>query len=107
MGLLGTFNDEINDELITPDCSQQTVGLQGKRITNENEKRDIYLNFGEKWRVDGVKHRLLFQLNKKPLYNPSAFASEDYLPTFDVNQRRQEDFYESLIFNRKQVQVMC
>ncbi len=103
LGLLGTFNNDRTDELITADC-QHTVSPQIGRIT-ENEARNIYFQFGDKWRVDGQTHPLLFQVDKKALYNPPLFADPKYIPSFDPWRETNQTFWQSLIFSPNQVRV--
>jgi hypothetical protein len=105
LGLLGTFNNDRMDELITPECGIVSVNYQGE--INENEARTIYRDFGEKWRVDGNRHPLLFQERHKPLYNPLTFGSRNYLPAFDPYRRNNQSFWHSLIFTEEQVRSTC
>lgn len=55
MGLLGTYNNDYNDEITTPNCQTlQTIYPQ-----TENDARLIYYNFGEKCKIK-IKILLFF-----------------------------------------------
>ena len=96
----------LQDELTTPECTEVSVGF-GRVVTTEAEARNIYYQFGEKWRVDGVRHPVLFQTTRQPLYDPLAFADKSYVPLFDTEQQSNRSFWESLIFTREEVRVLC
>uniref|UniRef100_A0A5S6QTX0 AMOP domain-containing protein n=1 Tax=Trichuris muris TaxID=70415 RepID=A0A5S6QTX0_TRIMR len=103
MGLLGTFNNDKRDDLTTPDCNVVNTNYPASEI----EARNVYYEFGERWRADGIRHQLLFQTKFQPIYNPISFASSHYQPIFDPWRNQNATFWESLIFSREEVQVTC
>uniref|UniRef100_A0A0N5BFW0 AMOP domain-containing protein n=1 Tax=Strongyloides papillosus TaxID=174720 RepID=A0A0N5BFW0_STREA len=104
LGLLGTYNKDPTDDLMT--ITGTTMRATGDTYT-QSTTQQIYEQFGQKWLVDGSNDRIgtpLFQDTFKPIYNPSAFASSDYIPTFwpqtiSVNASR--------VFTLEQVKVAC
>ncbi|KFD52274.1 hypothetical protein M514_06837, partial [Trichuris suis] len=99
MGLLGTFNNDKRDDLTTPDCNVVNTNYPASEI----EARNVYYEFGERWRADGIRHHLLFQTKFQPIYNPISFASSHYQPIFDPWRNQNATFWESLIFSREEV----
>ncbi|KRZ03136.1 Uncharacterized protein T11_17932, partial [Trichinella zimbabwensis] len=103
MGLFGTFNNDKRDDLTTPDCNVVNTNYPPSEI----EARNVYYEFGERWRADGIRHPLLFQTKFQPIYNPLTFASMHYQPIFDPWRNQNTTFWESLIFTREEVRVTC
>ena len=83
-----------------------SVGLNQARLS-ENEARNIYYDFGEKWRVDGIKHPLLFQTRHRALYNPLEFANPKFQPVFEPFRNVNTSYWQSLIFTPNQVRSQC
>lgn len=93
MGLLGTYNGDPTDDLMT--ITGQVTRVTGD-THNSGTTQMIYETFGTHWLVDGKNERIgnvLFQDKFKPIYNPRLFASADYYPVFwpqylDLNASR-------------------
>ncbi|VDL67462.1 unnamed protein product [Nippostrongylus brasiliensis] len=59
--------------------------------------------FGQRWRVDGSRHKLLFQDDIKPIYNPLQFGDDRrYNPVHDPYRLQ---FNASLVFTLDEVRV--
>ncbi|KAI6182105.1 Protein mesh [Aphelenchoides bicaudatus] len=102
LGLLGTFNDDSRDETTTPDCNIVPTSYP----QTENDARQLYYNFGEKWRLDRNLHvTKLFQVDILPIYDPMSFANPNYEPVF--NPWLQTNRYETFVFSRDEVKVTC
>ncbi|TKR68245.1 hypothetical protein L596_024251 [Steinernema carpocapsae] len=104
MGLLGTYNRDPADDLMT-------IGGQSVRVSgdthNPSTTQMIYEQFGRTWLVDGKNDRIgavLFSDKFKPIYNPALFASPDYYPTF---WPQYLDLNASRVFSMSQVKVAC
>ncbi|KAI6228866.1 hypothetical protein M3Y99_01179000 [Aphelenchoides fujianensis] len=100
VGLLGTFNDNHLDDLMSPEGHITVVN----HPPSEMDNRNAYL-FGERWRVDGSKYKLLFQDHIKPIYNPLLFADDrQYMPIFDSYHVQ---FNNSLAITPEEVRATC
>jgi len=104
LGLLGTYNGDVRDDITTPDCIQlRTVYPQ-----TEHDARSLYYDFGEKWRLDRNLHLpKLFQSEYKPIYDPLSFASPVYTPIFDAWLYTNYSLFETFVFSREEVRVTC
>uniref|UniRef100_A0AC35TMA4 AMOP domain-containing protein n=1 Tax=Rhabditophanes sp. KR3021 TaxID=114890 RepID=A0AC35TMA4_9BILA len=100
VGLLGTFNDNHLDDLLSPDGQITIVN----HPPTEQDNRNAYV-FGERWRVDGSKYKLLFQDNIKPINDPLKFGNDRfYEPVFDPYRLQ---YNASLVFTLDEVRVAC
>ncbi|CAI4226085.1 unnamed protein product [Auanema sp. JU1783] len=105
LGLMGTYNNDPNDDLTTP--SGQVIRVQGDTHTASTTQM-IYDQFGTTWRVDGKNDKIgpvLFSDSFKPIYNPLLFASSDYTPVFWPTDYL--DLNASRIFTMDQVVSTC
>jgi hypothetical protein len=99
--LLGTFNGDPTDDLTTPECTIVSAPYPA----NANEQLRIFSEFGERWRVDGVRHTTLFQTAHMPLYDPLSFANPVFTPIFDPWQPTNTSFWQLLVFSPEEVRV--
>uniref|UniRef100_A0A914XKJ5 AMOP domain protein n=1 Tax=Plectus sambesii TaxID=2011161 RepID=A0A914XKJ5_9BILA len=105
MGLLGAYNNDPNDDLVTLDGSATRVSNADTQTAGTVQM--IYEQFGRKWFVDGRNDRigqLLFQDRHKPIYNPLLFASPYYIPEF---WPQQVPWNATLIFSMNEVVTTC
>uniref|UniRef100_A0A914Y6K2 Uncharacterized protein n=1 Tax=Panagrolaimus superbus TaxID=310955 RepID=A0A914Y6K2_9BILA len=101
VGLLGTFNDNHLDDLMTPEGNIIQVGHPPTYTDNAN----IYAHFASRWKVDGSRHKLLFQDNIKPINNPLMFGEDRrYEPVFDPYVLQ---YNGSLVFTPEEVRTTC
>ncbi|RCN30859.1 AMOP domain protein [Ancylostoma caninum] len=104
VGLLGTFNGDPYDDLTTPDCME----IRTSYPQTEADARNVYYEFGEKWRLDRNLHiASLFQPEHKPIYDPLSFADDRYSPLFDPWLHSNYSSWSGLIFSREEVKVLC
>ncbi|CAD5214530.1 unnamed protein product [Bursaphelenchus okinawaensis] len=100
VGLLGTFNDNHLDDLMDPNGQIFSVG----HPPTEQDNRNAY-QFGESWRVDGSKYKLLFQDDIKPIYDPLSFGNDRYYqPLFDHSRML---YNGSLVYTEEEVRSAC
>uniref|UniRef100_A0A1I7X810 VWFD domain-containing protein n=1 Tax=Heterorhabditis bacteriophora TaxID=37862 RepID=A0A1I7X810_HETBA len=100
VGLLGTFNENHLDDLMSPDGHITIVSHPPSEQDNINAHK-----FGTRWRVDGTRHKLLFQDDIKPIYNPLQFGDDRrYSPVFDPYRLQ---YNASLVFTLDEVRVAC
>uniref|UniRef100_A0A0N5BZK0 AMOP domain protein n=1 Tax=Strongyloides papillosus TaxID=174720 RepID=A0A0N5BZK0_STREA len=100
VGLLGTFNDNHLDDLMSPDGQITIVNYP----PTEQDNRNAY-EFGRRWRIDGSKYKLLFQDHIKPIYDPLKFGNDySYEPVFDPYRLQ---YNASLVFTLEEVRVAC
>ncbi|CAJ0946455.1 unnamed protein product, partial [Mesorhabditis belari] len=99
VGLLGTYNQNPNDDFTTPEC-----GI----LHSASNQRQLFYEFGERWRLDLLPNiGSLFQPEHRPLYDPLSFADPFYEPVFDPWLQSNYSHFESLVFSRDEVRVMC
>uniref|UniRef100_A0A1I7Z463 AMOP domain-containing protein n=1 Tax=Steinernema glaseri TaxID=37863 RepID=A0A1I7Z463_9BILA len=104
MGLLGTYNNDPTDDLMT--LQGTSVRVSGD-THNPSTTQMIYEQFGRTWLVDGKNDRIgavMFSDKFKPIYNPPLFASSIYTPTF---WPQYLDLNASRVFTLEQVKVAC
>ncbi|KAK5978866.1 AMOP domain protein [Trichostrongylus colubriformis] len=104
LGLLGTYNNDINDDLTS--STGQVTRSSGDTFTASTTQM-IYDQFGSTWRVDGKNDKIgsvLFSEQFKPIYNPLLFASTDYTPVF---WPQYLDMNASRVFTMEQVTSTC
>ncbi|CAJ0598025.1 unnamed protein product [Cylicocyclus nassatus] len=100
VGLLGTFNGNPIDDLMSPDGHITVVNHPPSEHDNINAYK-----FGSRWRVDGSRHKPLFQDDIKPIYNPLQFGDDRrYNPVHDPYRLQ---YNASLVFTLDEVRVAC
>ncbi|EPB77953.1 AMOP domain protein [Ancylostoma ceylanicum] len=100
VGLLGTFNGNPLDDLMSPDGHITIVNHPPTEQDNINAYK-----FGSRWRVDGSRHKSLFQDDIKPIYNPLQFGDDRrYNPVHDPYRLQ---YNASLVFTLDEVRVAC
>uniref|UniRef100_A0A0K0F7J0 Protein mesh (inferred by orthology to a D. melanogaster protein) n=1 Tax=Strongyloides venezuelensis TaxID=75913 RepID=A0A0K0F7J0_STRVS len=103
-GLLGTYNGRVEDEFTTPNCKI----IRAPYPQSEGDARNLYYNFGEKWRLDrNLDLPMLFNPDRKPIYDPLSFANPNFEPIFNPWLYTNSSFYEQFIFTRDEVKVVC
>uniref|UniRef100_A0A914BXE3 Uncharacterized protein n=1 Tax=Acrobeloides nanus TaxID=290746 RepID=A0A914BXE3_9BILA len=100
VGLLGTFNDNHLDDLMSPAGGITIVGYPPTEMDNLNAHK-----FGEQWRVDGTRHKLLFEDRYKPIYDPMLFGDIlNYQPEYDPYRMQ---YNASLVYTSEEVRMAC
>ena len=100
VGLLGTFNDNHLDDLMTPDGHITHINHPPTEADNIQA-----FQFGQSWKVDGSRHKLLFQDHIKPIYNPLLFGDDkNYYPESDPYRLQ---YNASLAFTLEEVRTAC
>lgn len=100
VGLLGTFNDNHLDDLMAPSGHITQIHHPPTEADNINAYK-----FGQTWKVDGSRHKLLFQEHIKPIYDPISFGDDrNYYPIHDPQYMQ---FNASLAFTPEEVRVTC
>ena len=100
VGLLGTFNDNHLDDLMSPQGHITHIN----HPPTEADNMAAY-QFGQSWKVDGSFTKSLFQDNIKPIYNPLLFGDDrNYYPVFDPYRLQ---FNASLVFSIEEVRTVC
>lgn len=61
-------------------------------------------HFGQSWKVDGSRHKLLFQDSVKPIYDPLRFGDPKFVPIFDPYYLQ---FNNSLIADIEEIRSLC
>ncbi|KAK6044686.1 hypothetical protein COOONC_17809, partial [Cooperia oncophora] len=98
--LVSLSSHKFVDDLTTPDCME----IRTNYPQSEMDARNIYYEFGERWRLDRNLHiPSLFQPEHKPIYDPLSFANEQYLPLFDPWLHSNYSSWSGLIFTREEV----
>ncbi|KAH7726583.1 Protein K03H1.5 [Aphelenchoides avenae] len=104
LGLLGTYNGEPRDDITTPDC----VVIPTVYPQTEADARNLYYNFGERWRLDrNLQVPKMFQSEHKPIFDPLSFANQRYEPVFDIWRYGNLSVFASFVFSLEEVKVFC
>ncbi|XP_072026993.1 uncharacterized protein [Amphiura filiformis] len=68
-GLLGTWNDNPDDDLLTP---------SGTIVPSDSSTEDIHYQFGQTWQIEAADSLFYYA----PLYGPSSYKDEAFVPVF-------------------------